>query len=285
MQAPRATLRNRPADAPGGTRLREIPPHSTPVRSHPKERPLPVKLLLAALLSTTIGNAAATAQALPPPVAQPGESKDDARLKQLFYDSDEASLKRNPVEAIFRGDLRYADRLGEYLTDAYLAAERGAIEHDLAALKTIDRTKLTPTNQIAYDVFKTRNETDLAGYAPAILKVQRDLPIDHFQGFQTFYPDFASGKGGAPFKTLADYENNLKRNAQYAVVLDRAIGLFRQGMKDRIVQPRLVVTNMIQEFDNLIAEGVEGSTFYGPVKTFPATITAADQARLTAAYA
>ena len=196
-----------------------------------------VKLILAALLSTTLPAVAATAQALPPPVAQPGDSAQDARLKKLFYDSDEASLKRNPIEGIFRGDLRFADRLGDYLTYAYIAAERAAIERDLAALKTIDRTKLTATDQIAYDVFKTRNETDLAGFAPALLKVQRDLPIDHFNGFQTFYPDFASGKGAAPFKTLVDYENNLKRNAQYAALLDRAIVLFRQGMKDKIVQP------------------------------------------------
>ena len=243
-----------------------------------------VKLMLAALLSTTLATAAARGQAVPEPVVQPGESADDARLKQLFYNSDESSLKRHPIEAVFRGDLRYADRFGDYLTDAYLAAERAAVEHDLATLNTIDRSRLTPTDQIAYDVFKTRNETDLAGFAPALLKVQRDLPIDHMNGFQTFYPDFASGNGAAPFKTLADYENNLKRNAKYAVVLDRAIGLFRQGMKDKIVQPKLVVTNMIQEFDNLIAEGVEGSTFYGPVKTFPATIPAADQARLKAAY-
>ena len=243
-----------------------------------------VKLMLAALLSTTLATAAARGQAVPEPVVQPGESADDARLKQLFYNSDESSLKRHPIEAVFRGDLRYADQFGDYLTDGYLAAERAAVEHDLATLNTIDRSRLTPTDQIAYDVFKTRNETDLAGFAPALLKVQRDLPIDHMNGFQTFYPDFASGNGAAPFKTLADYENNLKRNAKYAVVLDRAIGLFRQGMKDKIVQPKLVVTNMIQEFENLIAEGVEGSTFYGPVKTFPATIPAADQARLKAAY-
>jgi uncharacterized protein (DUF885 family) len=241
--------------------------------------------MLAALLSTTLATAAARGQAVPAPVVQPGESADDARLKQLFYNSDEASLERHPIEAVFRGDLRYADQFGDYLTDGYLVAERAAVEHDLATLNTIDRTRLTPTNQIAYDVFKTRNETDLAGFAPALLKVQRDLPIDHMNGFQTFYPDFASGNGAASFKTLADYENNLKRNAKYAVVLDRAIGLFRQGMKDKIVQPKLVVTNMIQEFDNLITEGVEGSTFYGPVKTFPATIPAADQARLKAAYA
>jgi uncharacterized protein (DUF885 family) len=241
--------------------------------------------MLAALLSTTLATAAATGQALPAPVVQPGESADDARLKQLFYESDEASLERHPIEAVFRGDLRYADRFGDYLTDGYFAAERGAVEHDLAALKTINRTRLTPTDQIAYDVFKTRNETDLAGFAPALLKVQRDLPIDHMNGFQTFYPDFASGNGAAPFKTLDDYDNNLKRNAQYVAVLDRAIGLFRQGMKDGIVQPKLVVANMIEEFNNLLAEGVEGSTFYGPVKAFPAMIPAADQARLKEAYA
>lgn len=66
--------------------------------------------MLAALLSTTLATAAARGQAVPAPVVQPGESADDARLKQLFYNSDESSLKRHPIEAVFRGDLRYADR-------------------------------------------------------------------------------------------------------------------------------------------------------------------------------
>ncbi|TCQ08320.1 DUF885 domain-containing protein [Sphingomonas sp. PP-CC-3A-396] len=243
-----------------------------------------IKLLLAAFLATT-GASAAVGQALPPPTAQAGDSAEDTRLKALFYASDEASLKRNPVSAIFRGDLRYADHLGDYLTDAYTAAERTAAEADLAALGRIDRAKLSAVDQIAYDVFETNTRITLRGYAPDLLKIQRDLPMDHFSGFQTFYPDFASGQGAAPFKTLVDYENNLKRNAEYAAVLDRAIGLFREGMKDGIVQPRLVVDNMIGQFDNLIKEGVERSTFAGPLKTFPASVGAADQARLRKAYA
>ncbi|WP_435368359.1 DUF885 domain-containing protein [Sphingomonas faeni] len=243
-----------------------------------------MKLLLAAFLATT-GASAAVGQALPPPTAQAGDSAEDTRLKALFYASDEASLKRNPVSAIFRGDLRYADHLGDYLTDAYTAAERAAAEADLAALGRIDRAKLSAVDQIAYDVFETNTRITLRGYAPDLLKIQRDLPMDHFSGFQTFYPDFASGQGAAPFKTLVDYENNLKRNAEYAAVLDRAIGLFREGMKDGIVQPRLVVDNMIGQFDNLIKEGVERSTFAGPLKTFPASVGAADQARLRKAYA
>ncbi|MEG8017322.1 DUF885 domain-containing protein [Sphingomonas sp. LR55] len=243
-----------------------------------------MKLLLAAFLATT-GASTAVGQALPPPTAQAGDSADDTKLKALFYASDEASLKRNPVSAIFRGDLRYADHLGDYLTDAYTAAERAAAEADLAALGRIDRGKLSAVDQIAYDVFETNTRITLRGYAPDLLKIQRDLPMDHFSGFQTFYPDFASGQGAAPFKTLVDYENNLKRNADYAAVLDRAIGLFREGMKDGIVQPRLVVDNMIGQFDNLIKEGVERSTFAGPLKTFPASVGAADQARLRKAYA
>ncbi|MES3107124.1 DUF885 domain-containing protein [Sphingomonas aurantiaca] len=243
-----------------------------------------MKLLLAACLATTAATGA-VGQALPPPIAQAADSVEDTKLKALFYASDEASLKRNPVSAIFRGDLRYADHLGAYLTDAFTAAERAAAEADLAALGRIDRAKLTAVDQIAYDVFETNTRITLRGYAPDLLKIQRDLPMDHFSGFQTFYPDFASGQGAAPFKTLLDYENNLKRNAEYAAVLDRAIGLFREGMKDGIVQPRLVVDNMIGQFDNLIKEGVEGSTFAGPLKTFPASISAADQARLRTAYA
>ena len=227
----------------------------------------------------------AMAQTTPPPAPLPGDGPEDAKLKALFHDSDEASLKRNPVNGIVRGDLRYAAHLGNYLTDAYYAAEKKAAEDDLARLKRIDRAKLTAVDKIAYDVFLNQTDINLRGYAPDILNAQKLRPLDHFFGFQTFYPDFASGQGAAPFKTLADYENNLTRNREYAEILDRAIPLFRQGVKENIVQPKLVVRNMIEQFDNLIAQGVEGSVFYGPVKKFPDTIPAADQARLRAAYA
>ncbi|HVF95415.1 MAG TPA: DUF885 domain-containing protein [Sphingomonas sp.] len=241
------------------------------------------KIFLGFLLCTAATGA--VGQALPPPVAQPGEGASDAALKRLFYDSDEASLKRNPISAIYRGDLRYADRISDSLSDAYIAAERAAAEQDLRALRAIDRSKLTRTNRIAYDVFANQTEIALRGLSPEIVALTIVRPLDHFYGFQASYPEFASGIGAAPFKTLLDYENNLKRNRRYAALLDAAIVRFREGMKAGIVQPKLVVTNMIGQFDNLLAEGVEGSTFYGPVKSFPAGISATDQARLRAAYA
>ncbi len=242
-------------------------------------------LSLAIVLAVSATPALALAQATPIAAAQPGEGKEDARLKRLFHDSDEASLARNPINGLFRGDMRRADRIGDFFSDAYINAERAAAEKDLKDLGQINRAVLTPTNQVAYDVFQQQTQTTLKGLDPALVALTIVRPMDHFYGIQTFYPEFASGQGAAPFNTVADYDNNLKRNVEYARLLDEAIVRFRQGMASGVVQPKLVVRNMIAQFDNLLASPVEDSTFYGPVKRFPASIPAAEQARLKTAYA
>ena len=241
-------------------------------------------LLLSACAAT---DAAPARDAAPAPAAAPAASQASAseQLHALFKQSDEDNLRRNPLNALFRGDLRYADQLGDGITDAYYNAERAAGEKELAQLTAIDRSTLNPTDQIAYDVFRWQTETGLRALAPDMLALTAVRPIDHFFGFHTFYPDLASGEGAAPFKTVKDYEDNLKRHHQYPVLIDRVIGRFREGMRSGVVQPRLVVQNMVDQLDLQLNQGVEGSTFYGPVKKFPEGISAADQARLRAAHA
>jgi uncharacterized protein (DUF885 family) len=206
------------------------------------------------------------------------------RLKRLFHESDEANLRRNPVGAIFRGDLRYADRLGDFITDEYFAAERAAGDADLAALRAIDRSKLSATDRIAYDVFEWQTRDSLKNLEPEMLALGVVRPINHMSGFHTFYPTFASGEGAAPFKTVADYENNLKRHKDYVAYHDRAIGRFREGIASGVFETKLTTRNVIDQLDVLIAQDVEESPFYGPVRKFPTTFSEADKARLTAAY-
>ena len=64
------------------------------------------------------------------PVPTATAESEHEKLFALFKASDEASLQRNPLNAISRGDLRYADRLGDNITDAYYAAELAAEEAD-----------------------------------------------------------------------------------------------------------------------------------------------------------
>jgi uncharacterized protein (DUF885 family) len=227
--------------------------------------------------------ALAQSPAAPQPAAATAPSEDD-RLFALFAASDEARMARNPLDALLRGDARYADRLGDYISDAYFDGERKAAEADLSALHAIDRAKLTAQNQIAYDVFEWQTNDTLNTLRPELLALTAVRPINHFSGIHTFYPTFASGKGAAPFKTLADYENNLKRHADYALYLDRAIGRFREGMAAGVVETRMTITNVIAQLDAVLAQTAEESPFYQPVTDFPEGIAEADRARLKAAY-
>jgi uncharacterized protein (DUF885 family) len=229
---------------------------------------------------------AIAALALQSPVHAQLTPQAHARLFALFSVSDEAELKRNPIEALGRGDMRYADRIGDPFSDAHYDAERAAAASDLVALRAIDRGQLDATDQIAYDTFEWQTRENLRLLSDrALLLLLQVRPIDHFFGIHLWYPDIASGKGAAPFATTADYDNNLKRNAQYAALLDECIARFRQGMRLKIVQPKLTVRNMIDQLDAQIGQGIENSTFYGPVRQFPAGISTEDQKRLRAAYA
>ena len=219
----------------------------------------------------------------PAPAAQTQASAHD-RLFELFKQSDEASLQRNPLQALFRGDLRYADRLGDLFSDAHYQAEKTAAEHDLAALHAIPRSQLNPTDKIAYDVFEYQTEDALRGYAPDILEISEALPMNHFFGIHTEYPTIAGGQGAAPFGTVADYDNNLKRNRDFAANIDEAIRQWRKGEAEGIVDTKLTVRNMIEQLDNQLKLKPEESPYWGPIQNFPATIGAADRARLTTEY-
>jgi len=239
---------------------------------------------LAACATTPAPEAASVAPA-PEPVAAPVPEKSaHDRLFELFKASDEASLKRNPLNAIFRGDLRYADRLGDGITDEYYAAEKAASESDLTALHVIPRDQLEATDQLAYDVFEYTTKDTLRGYQPDILNLTKVRPLNHFYGIHTFYPTFASGKGGAPFNTVQDYENNLKRHKDFVVYIDRAIGRFKEGQVAGVVETKMTVRNMIEQLDTQLKQATKESPYFGPVKQFPAGFSDAQKAQLTAEY-
>jgi len=219
------------------------------------------------------------------PVAAPAsEQSEHDQLHALFADSDARELALNPLSRLFRGDDKDADRLGDYLTDAQFLASRTDTQLNLALLALIDRSKLNQTDQLAYDVFKYQQEQALRGQTDELRALTEVRPVNHFSGFHTFYPTFASGQGAAPFKTLANYEDNLSRHDDYIVITDRAIGKFREGMKSGVLETRLTIDRVIKQLDTQLAIPVEDSQFMGPLKVFPDGFSQADRDRLTAAY-
>ncbi len=238
-------------------------------------------LLLATAALLAPFSVAAQAQTAPPESVAVTEGK---RLSALFAADDEANLKRNPLNALFRGDMRYADRFGDFISDEYFAGEKKAAEDNLQSLNAIDRTKLNPTDQIAYDVYKQNQLDALKGLSKEIMDLTVVRPLNHFFGFHTFYPTFASGKGAAPFKTVEDYDNNLKRHKEFIVLMDRSIDRFRQGMASGVFETKMTINNVVDQLNTQLAQKIEESPYYGPVLQFPETFTEANKTRLTAEY-
>ena len=237
-----------------------------------------ILLLVSAALLTPFG--AAHAQT----AATEAVATESQRLAALFAADDEASLKRNPLNAMFRGDMRYADRFGDFISDTYFDNERSAAQANLDGLKTIDRAKLNDTDKIAYDVYKQSQIDALKGLSKEIMDLTVVRPLNHFFGFHTFYPTFASGQGAAPFKTVQDYENNLKRHKEFIVLMDASIGRFRQGMASGVFETKMTISNVIDQLNTQLAQKTEESPYYGPVLKFPPDFSDADKARLTAEY-
>ena len=155
-------------------------------------------------------------------------------------------------------------------------------KQDLAALSAIDRDALNETDRLAYDVFKYQTENGLVDLQPDMLALTAVRPINHFSGFHTFYPVFASGRSAAPFRNVEDYDNNVRRHRQFVTGIDRAIGRFRQGLASGVVETKLTIRNVIGQLDTQLAAPPEQSPYAGPLQTFPEAVPEAERARLRA---
>ena len=229
--------------------------------------------------------AGASALAIAGPALANAAATASERLRALFARSDEAELRRNPLNALQRGDMRYADKVGKLFTDAYDAQGRHNALNDLYELSRIDRSQLAPDEQVAYDVFKWTRDLDRRGASGDILKLDQALAINHFYGIHAGMAELSSGQGAAPYKTVTDYENGLKRLRQFTPILERVVKRLKRGAADGQVQPRVIVNNVVEQLDSMLAPGLDASAFYAPIKAMPAEITGRDRERLAASYA
>ncbi|MDA7787980.1 DUF885 domain-containing protein [Sphingomonadaceae bacterium] len=222
-----------------------------------------------------------------PEAAQGADISEDSardRMYVIFALADEANLKLNPLNALFRGDMRYADRLGDFLTDEYAQQVNINAQTNLDRLAKIDRSALNATDQIVYDVFQYNQRQTLRGNTDEIRALTEVRPVNHFSGFHTFYPTFASGQGAARFETVKHYEDNLSRHADYIAIGDRAIEKFREGMRTGVLETSLTIKNVIEQLDTQLAQPVEESPFWGPINDLPDDFSDEDTRRLTADY-
>ena len=230
---------------------------------------------LAAVVCAFLLSACATA----PPEAP------STQLARLMADSDEAYLTRNPISALYRGDLRFAEQHGDYLSDEYIDAERVAARADLQRLATIDLVDLSEADRLPTTRFAGSAIPFCAGSHREFVLLRFGLPIAHYGGWHLDFAQLSSGEGIARYANVADYEAGLARFEGFVIWLDRARERMRQAADVGVVLPRFVVERMIPQFQALIDAGVDRSMFYGPVRKLPAGFAEVERERIAHSYA
>ena len=236
------------------------------------------------LIATILAGGAAAAQPAkrPAPVARPAAASSatataSAPLAALFESYAERTNQLFPLGATTQGDHRYDDRLPNDQTRAYRDTLQRFYTRYLGALRTFDRARLGATDQVSYDILAYELEQRLAAYPLNNWMI----PFNQFYALPSTLAQLGAGTGAQPFKAVADYDHWLGRVHGFPVWADSAIGNFRRGMKAGVVLPKALVPKMVSQLRALAVADPAKSLFYGPVKAFPASFSAADKARLT----
>ncbi|MCP4299414.1 MAG: DUF885 domain-containing protein [Gammaproteobacteria bacterium] len=212
--------------------------------------------------------------------AVPETADASATLDALFDEYFERNLEMNPLMATFIGDYRYNDRMANTNSPEYRAASTAMDEEFLQRLLQIDREQLGYQDRLSYDLFKTNREQSLEGdQFPSHL-----APITQFGSITSFFVQLGSGASAHPFKTVKDYDDFLRRADQFAVNVDQVITNMREGMREGIVQPRILMAKLVPQLESQLVDDPKESSFFTPLRDMPDDFSNEDRERLTAAY-
>jgi len=238
-----------------------------------------VKSFQAAVLAAVVCVAACGSDQRPAEAPQP-EAGPGATLNALFEDFFERELELNPLLATRIGDYRYNDRLANTIGPEYRAAVRSLDSEFLARLLDIDREQLSRQDQLSYDMFRLDRETSIEGDRfPGHLQ-----PINQFSSMMNRFVQLGSGTSLHPFKTVRHYDDWLARIDDFVVYNDQAIENMQEGMRQGVVQPRILMARVLPQLESQIVDRAEDSAFYAPINNMPEEFSDDDRDRLAAAF-
>src|SRR5258708_3004200 len=202
---------------------------------------------------------------------QPSNAASKA-LHGLFAAEWDYDMQQRPEEASELGDRRWNDRWRDESADAF-ARRNQHNQEVLARMAQISRASLSPADQLNYELFKKRYQDRVERYKFHWFLME----FNQRQGIQTS-DELA---GGLRFETVKDYEDWLVRLRAFPALMDQSIALLRQGIRERMVHPKVIMQRIPGQIDKQIVSDPAQSGFYKPFQHFPKDITAADQQRLS----
>ena len=203
----------------------------------------------------------------------PGSLERDASgaLRQLFAAEWDYDMEQSPTRASELGDRRWNDRWPDLSMES-IAKRHAHNKEVLTRLRAINRADLSAADQLNYDLFQKQYESRIEenGYHWYL------VPVDQRGGIQT-----ANELADAlRFQTVKDYEDWIARLRSFPVHMDQTIALMREGIKEKMMLPKVIMQRVPAQIDKQIVADPQSSLFYSPFKRMPKSISPSDSERL-----
>ncbi|HET9862379.1 MAG TPA: DUF885 domain-containing protein [Steroidobacteraceae bacterium] len=195
-------------------------------------------------------------------------------LLKLFDATWQEDLADDPLQATQLGDARFNDKLPDMSQEALDQRQKRNYQR-LQALAKVKRDKLTPADQLNYDLYERDIKTRIRAFQfkPWMFAITTNSGPQMLAEVAEF----------APFNTVKDYDNWIARINASGTYIDQWIAQLTQGTTERLTQPRLVINKVLEQLKGPLTADPEANPFYAPFKRMPAGIPEADKARLEAA--
>ena len=192
-----------------------------------------------------------------------------AEQNKLFDEFYETSLKNSPERATSYGDYRYNSLLGQYSL-AEIARQHAESDDFLKRLKAIPTDGMADNDLLSHRILERQLEREDTNYD---LK-NYEMPINQQNGLHTRLADLPLA---VPFDSVQHYEDYISRLRQIPRVLDQTAEVMRQGLKDGLMPPKLVLAKLPGQCDGIVT----ANPFLRPTKKFPKEFSEEDKKRLT----
>ncbi len=204
---------------------------------------------------------------------RPAQQNPTVKALHALFDAEwDYRMQQSPEEASELGDRRWNDRWSDESVEAYARRNEHAKEV-LAKLGKINRAGLPASEQLNYDLFQKNYQRAVEGY-----KFHHFLiPLNQRGGIQT-QDELADS---LRFTTVRDYEDWIARMRGFPVLMDQTMALMREGIKERMVHPKVIMERLPAQIEKQIVSDPSKSGFFKPFEHFPADIPAPEQQRLT----
>ena len=226
-------------------------------------------MLLAVLL---FPSAFLSAQLKSSPAAPTTPEDRTKALHGIFHDYWEENLKREPEFASTIGDKRHNDQLSDYSVKAindWLAAEQDF----LMKLAAIDPAGLSDQDRTSREMLISRLTDDQEG---ADFKTW-EMPVNQMGGIYATYPQLVAQLS---FTDVKDYDDWIARLHLIPKAFDQVTANMSIGIDDKRVPPKYLLEKTLEQVKQLATQKPEDSPLASPLKKFPASISAAEQARI-----